>query len=34
VQLMQCGGCRKVSYCGKECQVEDRKAHKPFCVSK
>lgn len=29
--LQQCGRCKKVRYCGKGCQVEDWKAHKPFC---
>jgi len=29
--LMRCGKCRKVLYCSRDCQVEDRKAHKPFC---
>jgi hypothetical protein len=29
--LQQCGRCKKVRYCGKDCQMEDWKAHKPFC---
>ena len=29
--LQQCGRCKKVRYCGKACQAEDWKAHKPFC---
>ena len=29
--MQQCGRCKKVRYCGKGCQVEDWKAHKPFC---
>ena len=29
--MHQCGRCKKVRYCGKGCQVEDWKAHKPFC---
>lgn len=30
--LQQCGRCKKVRYCGKGCQAEDWKAHKPFCA--
>jgi hypothetical protein len=29
--MQQCGRCKKVRYCGKGCQAEDWKAHKPFC---
>jgi hypothetical protein len=29
--LKKCTGCRLVHYCGRECQVADRKAHKTFC---
>lgn len=29
--LQQCGRCKKVRYCGRNCQAEDWKAHKPFC---
>ncbi|KAK4954454.1 hypothetical protein LTR10_007885 [Elasticomyces elasticus] len=32
--MMRCGRCKKVLYCGKDCQEEDWKAHKPFCLSK
>ncbi|KAJ6552023.1 hypothetical protein DFH09DRAFT_988435, partial [Mycena vulgaris] len=31
VQLSRCGGCRRISYCGTECQNYDWKAHKPMC---
>ena len=31
--LVRCGRCKNVTYCGKSCQVEDWKAHKPFCSS-
>lgn len=31
--LMRCGKCKRVMYCGRECQAEDWKAHKPFCGS-
>lgn len=34
IALMACGRCKKVIYCGKSCQSEDWKAHKPFCSSK
>lgn len=30
--LLRCAKCKKVLYCGKECQAADWKAHKPFCV--
>lgn len=30
--LQVCGGCRKVRYCGPECQKAARKAHKRDCV--
>ncbi|GAB7326879.1 hypothetical protein MBLNU13_g10804t2 [Cladosporium sp. NU13] len=29
--LQQCGRCKKVRYCGRDCQAKDWKAHKPFC---
>lgn len=29
--LMRCGKCKKMMYCGRACQTEDWKAHKPFC---
>ncbi|KAI1119013.1 hypothetical protein F5Y14DRAFT_118637 [Nemania sp. NC0429] len=29
--LLNCGGCRKVKYCSRNCQIMDRKGHKPFC---
>jgi hypothetical protein len=29
--MQQCARCKKVRYCGKGCQAEDWKAHKPFC---
>ncbi|KAK5720925.1 hypothetical protein LTR15_006887 [Elasticomyces elasticus] len=32
--MMRCGRCKKVLYCGKGCQEEDWKAHRPFCLSK
>jgi hypothetical protein len=31
VSFKQCGGCRKVSYCGEECQRAHWKAHKVVC---
>ncbi|KAJ7279736.1 hypothetical protein C8J57DRAFT_1712667 [Mycena rebaudengoi] len=31
VELSRCGGCRRISYCGKECQDADWKRHKPMC---
>ena len=30
-KLKKCAGCEKVYYCSKECQIEDRKNHKPNC---
>jgi hypothetical protein len=30
IAMQQCGRCKKVRYCGKDCQAEDWKAHKPF----
>ncbi|RPA72403.1 hypothetical protein BJ508DRAFT_381582 [Ascobolus immersus RN42] len=32
-KLLQCGGCKTVSYCSKECQKTDWKAHKSICKS-
>jgi hypothetical protein len=29
--MQQCGRCKEVRYCGKGCQAEDWKAHKPLC---
>jgi len=29
--LSRCGGCKVVSYCGRDHQVSDRPAHKAFC---
>ena len=29
--LRKCGKCKGVLYCSRDCQVSDRKAHKPFC---
>ena len=31
VQLMRCGRCNKVMYCGRACQVAHYKEHKPIC---
>ncbi|KAL0483075.1 hypothetical protein AKO1_014962 [Acrasis kona] len=31
---MQCGRCRDVDYCGRECQIKDWKSHKTTCVPK
>ncbi|KAJ7208543.1 hypothetical protein GGX14DRAFT_697972 [Mycena pura] len=31
VELSRCGGCRRISYCGPECQNADWKRHKPMC---
>ncbi|KAF7368233.1 Zinc finger mynd domain-containing protein 17 [Mycena venus] len=31
VQLSRCSGCHRISYCGKECQNSDWKAHKLMC---
>ncbi|KYK59248.1 hypothetical protein DCS_00378 [Drechmeria coniospora] len=31
--LHRCSACRTVYYCGKECQVSDRRAHKKACKS-
>ena len=31
-RLLVCGGCRKVRYCGKECQKGARMGHKKDCV--
>ncbi|KAJ7022561.1 hypothetical protein C8F04DRAFT_1048921 [Mycena alexandri] len=31
VQLSRCGGCRRISYCGPECQNADWRVHKPMC---
>ncbi|KAJ7873967.1 hypothetical protein B0H13DRAFT_2669175 [Mycena leptocephala] len=31
VELSRCGGCRRISYCGTECQNADWKRHKPMC---
>ncbi|EOA83925.1 uncharacterized protein SETTUDRAFT_172505 [Exserohilum turcica Et28A] len=31
VQLMQCGRCNKVMYCGRTCQVAHYKEHKAMC---
>ena len=31
-KLLVCGGCRKVRYCGAECQKAHRKEHKRDCV--
>ncbi|KAL9186362.1 hypothetical protein ACHAXT_005600 [Thalassiosira profunda] len=30
-KLYLCKGCHAVKYCGKACQMNDRKAHKHFC---
>lgn len=30
-KLMKCARCRKVFYCGRECQKKDWKEHKKFC---
>ncbi|KAF9459153.1 hypothetical protein BDZ94DRAFT_1312614 [Collybia nuda] len=29
--LQRCGGCKRVAYCGNECQREDWMQHKAFC---
>ncbi len=29
--LLRCSGCKKVQYCGKECQLKDWKVHKVEC---
>lgn len=29
--LKQCSGCRKILYCGKECQKKDWQEHKVVC---
>jgi len=31
-KLLKCGRCKKVAYCGKDCQTKDWKRHKPNCV--
>ena len=31
MKLMQCNRCKSVTYCGRECQVEDWKQHKTGC---
>lgn len=31
VQLMQCGRCNEVKYCGRACQIAHFKEHKAFC---
>lgn len=31
VKLRSCTGCKKVWYCGKECQVSDWRRHKKDC---
>ena len=31
--LKRCTGCKKVAYCGVECQTKHRKTHRPDCVS-
>ncbi|KAJ7154399.1 hypothetical protein C8R43DRAFT_1066382 [Mycena crocata] len=31
VELSRCGGCRRISYCGTECQNADWKTHKSMC---
>jgi hypothetical protein len=31
-KLLLCGRCKRVSYCGKECQTVAWKAHKAYCV--
>jgi hypothetical protein len=31
VQMQRCSRCKAVSYCGRECQAADWKAHKPTC---
>ncbi len=28
-----CGGCKKIHYCSRKCQIEDRSKHKPHCHS-
>ncbi|KAJ7473006.1 hypothetical protein B0H11DRAFT_2282779 [Mycena galericulata] len=31
VELFRCSGCRRISYCGTECQTTDWKVHKSMC---
>ena len=31
-KLWKCGKCQAITYCGQECQVEDRPRHKWNCV--
>ncbi|KXN86638.1 SET domain-containing protein 14 [Leucoagaricus sp. SymC.cos] len=31
VKFSRCGACKKIAYCGTECQRADWKNHKPFC---
>jgi hypothetical protein len=31
VTLSRCGGCQFATYCSKDCQAKDWKAHKPIC---
>jgi len=33
VQLMRCGRCNKVMYCGRACQVAHYKEHKAMCLA-
>jgi hypothetical protein len=33
IKLLKCGGCKKVEYCGRECQRKDWKTHKKVCRS-
>ena len=33
-KLSKCGRCKKVSYCGKDCQAKAWKGHKKVCVSR
>lgn len=30
-KLKKCEGCKKIYYCSKECQIKDKKNHKPNC---
>lgn len=31
VRLLRCGGCEEALYCGKRCQVQHRRWHRPSC---
>ncbi|KAI9012255.1 hypothetical protein DFJ74DRAFT_683130 [Hyaloraphidium curvatum] len=32
VRISKCSGCKKIGYCGADCQKRDWKAHKPKCA--